>query len=184
MVAARANTAGRVRTHGELTREERAARTADIVKRHDHGETFSAIGKHYKLSAPTVHNIYWREINSIRSENTVEHIKKMIRQLEEQEEDIRALIGRKHYAISEGHLVYLGEGEPPLEDDDFALRALKDLRALWAQKAKLLGLNAPDKVQQQVEVVQVTQQDLAIRELLQQQKALNQQSTEDVHNGQ
>lgn len=171
------------RIQGGLTRAERASRARDIVQRHEHGETFSSIGKSYKLSAPTVHALYWREINSYRAETVDEHRKKMLRQFESQEQDIRALLGKRHYAISEGHLIYLEEGEPPLEDDDFALRAFKSLRDLWAQKAKLIGANAPDKVQQQVEVVQVTQADLAIRELVQQHKAMNQRSREDIHNG-
>lgn len=169
---------------GPLTISERAARAADIIKRHEHGETFSAIGKHYQISSQKCHEIYWTNIKAQPAKAVDEHRVTMVRQFDEQETMIRELLTKKHYAISEGHLVYLREGEPPLEDDAFALQAFKSLRDVWAQKAKLLGLNAPDKVQQTVEVTTVTQQDLAIRELLQQQKALNKQSREDVHNGQ
>lgn len=159
---------------------------ADIVRRHDRGETFSSIGKAYGISASTVHTLYWREINSVPAEAVHEHRAKMLRQFEGQERRLTEMLERKHYVVSEGRAVYIGDPDDPeyLEDEDMLLKTERAFREVWAQKAKLLGLNAPDKVQQQVEVVQVTQQDLAIRELLQQQKALNQQSTEDVHNGQ
>lgn len=89
------------------------------------------------------------------------------------------ILERNHVTVSHGRVIRLGaapeEGEPdtrePLLDDGPTLQAIATLQRLYESRRKLMGTDAAQKVDATVH--EVTEQDLAIRDLISQAKAKN-----------
>jgi len=56
-----------------------------------------------------------------------------------------AVLERRHFAVSHGKIVY--HGVTPLEDDGPVLQAIDRMIRIMERRAKLLGLDAPTKVE-------------------------------------
>jgi len=52
----------------------------------------------------------------------------------------------RHYLVSQGRLIRLEDGAPPLEDDGPVLQAIDRLLKISERRSKLLGLDAPIRV--------------------------------------
>lgn len=102
---------------------------------------------------------FWAE----QPRETVEEIRSMmVAKIEDLEAEVRAVMARKHYLISEGHIVRHHDpdacdhssrcGCPAVEDDEPIYRGVDRVRQLVETQLKLIpGLAAPAKVEQQVE---------------------------------
>lgn len=87
----------------------------------------------------------------------------------------REVLDRHHITVNNGRVIKLDDGEP-LQDDGPVLAAIDRLvriedarRKNNAEQRKLLGLDAPTKVDAQV--TEVTQQDIELQEMLRDAKA-------------
>lgn len=96
--------------------------------------------------------------------------------LGELEARARQVLDRHHITVNNGRVIAI-DGEP-LQDDGPVLQAIDRLvriedarRKNNAEQRKLLGLDAPTKVDAQV--TEVTQQDIAVQELVAEMKAKN-----------
>jgi hypothetical protein len=103
--------------------------------------------------------------------------------LGELEERARLVLGRHHITVNNGRVIAI-DGEP-LQDDGPVLAAIDRLikiedarRKNNAEQRKLLGLDAPTKVEAQV--TEVTQQDIAVQELVAEMKAKNATTTDQL----
>lgn len=68
-----------------------------------------------------------------------------------------------HYVVSQGRLIYMQEGAPPLTDDSPVLHAVDRLLKIQERRSKLLGLDVPTRTR--VEVITESTVDAAIAEL-------------------
>jgi hypothetical protein len=68
-----------------------------------------------------------------------------------------------HYVVSQGRLIHLHDGAPPLTDDAPVLTAVDRLLKIQERRAKLLGLDSPTV--SKVEVITESAVDRAIAEL-------------------
>lgn len=96
-----------------------------------------------------------------------------LERLHNMEESVRHVMARKHVTVNNGRVIRApnpdtGE-EEPVEDDTFILQAVDRLNRIEESRRKvsesirrLLGLDAPVKVEQQV--TEVTQNDIALQE--------------------
>lgn len=119
------------------------------------------------LSVGTVHKRIQDEIAE-----TITPYREQVRTLEVQRLDdmsrlVAGLLERKHYVYSDGRVVHL-DGTA-VEDDEFVLKVVDRLLRIQERRTKYLGLDAAT----QVEVTEVTQQDIELRGLIQEQKARN-----------
>lgn len=73
------------------------------------------------------------------------------------------VLERKHFTVSNGKIIYMGDD--PLEDDAPVLMAVDRLLKIQERRAKLLGLDLPQKVEVsgevRYEIVGVSSEDLS-----------------------
>lgn len=103
-----------------------------------------------------------------------------LERLHHMEESVQQVMARKHITVNNGRVIRIlnndsGE-EEPVEDDTFVLQAVDRLNRIEESRRKtsesirrLLGLDAPTKVEAQV--TEVTQQDIELQEMLRDAKA-------------
>jgi hypothetical protein len=92
------------------------------------------------------------------------------------EEEVRAVLNRRHVTVSNGHVILHPDTEEPMEDDGFVLQAVDRLlkiedarRRNGERRAKLTGVEAAVKVDATVR--EVTQQDIELQEMIREAKA-------------
>jgi hypothetical protein len=112
-----------------------------------------------------------------------------LERLHNMEESVRQVMARKHITVNNGRVIRApnpdtGEDEP-VEDDTFVLQAVDRLNRIEESRRKasesirrLLGLDAAVKVDAQV--TEVTQQDIAVQELVAEMKAKNANTTDQL----
>jgi hypothetical protein len=112
-----------------------------------------------------------------------------LERLHNMEESVRQVMARKHITVNNGRVIRApnpdtGEDEP-VEDDTFVLQAVDRLNRIEESRRKasesirrLLGLDAAVKVDAQV--TEVTQQDIAVQELVAEMKAKNATTTDQL----
>jgi hypothetical protein len=100
-----------------------------------------------------------RAMAQIVAEPAAELLQLELMKLDEWEQAARAVLERRHVTVSHGQLVY-HDGEPLL-DDGPVLAAVDRLLKVQERRAKLLGLDAPKRV----EVVTIDWLDEQIRTL-------------------
>jgi hypothetical protein len=80
------------------------------------------------------------------------------------------ILDKQHVAISaSGKVVYTESGEPVL-DDSVALKAVDSLVKVQGRRAKLLGLDAPTRVQAMIGIITLDEQKLDITNLFERLK--------------
>jgi hypothetical protein len=103
-----------------------------------------------------------RHSESIIKPAVEEYRREMDSQLDEMQQAAIEVLERRHYTISNGAPVYLGDpNDPdakgdPLEDDGPVLAAIATILRVQERRAKLWGLDAPTKVQAEVRNVKIT----------------------------
>jgi hypothetical protein len=132
-------------TQPTLTNDQRAERRAEVIRRHNNGETFTAIGEAMGISRQSVHECYWRAVRAIPAKAVHEirdDINARLAGLIAHTDEIRS---RNHVKVNNGVIVKDGDGNPLL-DDGPEVDAIREQRALLDQIAKLNGANAPAQV--------------------------------------
>lgn len=124
-------------------------------------------GRTWKTIADTLG--YTDEANARRGVHTIlaetqapkvnEARAEMVTQIDHLYGEAMQVLEARHLKINDGELVYVPDdnGNPvPLEDDAPVLRAIDTINQLMTRKARLLGLDAPAKIQAEVSGVRVT----------------------------
>lgn len=109
------------------------------------------------VDASHVRKALKRHIDATVGPAAAEYRREMDAQLDEMQQAAVEVLERRHYTISNGAPVYLGEGtDQPLEDDGPVLSAIRTILSVQERRAKLWGLDAPTKVQAEVRNVKIT----------------------------
>jgi hypothetical protein len=133
-------------TQPTLTNDQRAERRAEVIRRHNNGETFTAIGEAMGISRQSVHECYWRAVRAIPAKAVHEirdDINARLAGLIAHTDEIRS---RNHVKVNNGVIVTDPSTDQPVLDDGPELDAIREQRALLEQIAKLNGANAPAQV--------------------------------------
>lgn len=100
--------------------------------------------------AQKAYRIYARALRRQVPKAVVEHeIVQALDDLDEQRQQIRLLMSRKHPVVSQGRIVRDEDGRP-LEDDGFQLACHDRLLKVAERRAKLLGMTAPSRARIEV----------------------------------
>lgn len=134
-----------------------AERDAEAARMRARGHTYRQIAIHLGVDVAAAHEMVKRVLAETVAEAAddvrqieLERLDAVLITLDELRETVLGVLRRKHYAFSNGRLMYLGE--EPLEDDDVALRAAAQLAGIEDRRVKvsesrrkLLGLDIPVK---------------------------------------
>lgn len=118
-----------------------------------------------------------RAVDAVRGEPAREVIQQQVELLNLMTEKAMAVLERHHIKVDHGRVILLGrppeEGgddeREPLLDDGPILQAISTLLRIQERRARLLGLDAPARVDATVH--EVTQVDLQVQELIREAKA-------------
>lgn len=128
--------------------EAAAQRDADIVRLRREGKTFEEIGRKLGFSRQYANRRYWELIKEHPAAEVHEYRAEALDRLDWLRREAVAILRRKHVVVSQGRVMYetTPEGEKvPLLDDGPKLAALRELRAIEALQADLVGSKAPVK---------------------------------------
>ena len=98
-----------------------------------------------------------RALSEVPKESTERLLALELAKLDHMERQVHAVLARKHLQIAASGRVVLFNGEP-VEDDEVAMKAVDRLLKISQRRARLLGLEAPTRVnlgvnEEQVELV-------------------------------
>jgi hypothetical protein len=138
---------------------ERDRRAAELRGK---GWSYRKIAAELKIDVHTAHDAVERALRAIRAEGAAEVRQLELERLDRMYEAVLGVLEREHVTVSNGKVIYVGE--EPLKDDDPVLRAVDRLLKIQERRARLLGLDAEQKVNMSggltVEIVGVNEEDL------------------------
>jgi hypothetical protein len=132
-------------TKPDLTDMDRAERRAEVLRRHNNGESFTVIAKALGITRQSVHECYWRAVNAVPAKAVHEIRDELNARLAGLVAHTNEIRSRDHVKVNNGEIVKDKDGNPLL-DDGPELDAIREQRALLDQIAKLNGANAPAQV--------------------------------------
>ena len=152
---------------------ETAEKMAKVVELRRQRLTFDEIGERLGHSRQWVHELYHRALSQIPAPEVEQHRHEMLDQLDEAERAVLGVLHAKHVVVSNGHVVsqitghhpdtaedgspHPSAGQPiygdPLVDDGPILDAARTLVTIQARKSRLLGADAPAKVETDLSVL-------------------------------
>lgn len=158
-------------TNGKFTRSiETAERDAQAARLRARGLGYKQIAEQLGYEDHTgAYKAVQRALKEIVAEPAEELRALELERLDDMYRRAQAVLERRHVTVSQGRVVRLDD--EPLEDDGPVLAALDRLLKIQERRARLLGLDAPTQVQ--AEVVQVTESDIELRQLIAEAKASN-----------
>lgn len=148
-----------------MTAIETAQRDAEAARLRARGLTLRQIADQMGWADPSsAADAVSRAYAAVRREAGDEALKLALDKLDFMYATALKVLETRHYTVSDGRLVYLKEGSPPLDDDAPVLHALDRLLRIEDRRAKLLGTDAP--VKSRVEVTNIDSVDDDIRRLV------------------
>lgn len=135
--------------NGDFTRSpETVARDAEAARMRSRSMTYQQIGDALGVSRQAAHQMVQRAMAETLAEPAAAVRQFELDKLDAAERLVLAALDRKHYVVSHGKVIRFGEDADALEDDGFVLSAVAHLIRISESRRKLLGLDAPQKVEQ------------------------------------
>jgi hypothetical protein len=143
------------RSHDEIAAS--AGRDADLVRLRRAGQTFEAIGAELGFSRQYACRRYWELMKEPVLTAVADYRTEQLDRYDWLIREAAAVLARDHVTVSHGKVIRDEATGQPLLDDGPKLAAIRELRAIEAQRAELLGTKTPVKVEATgVSSVQVT----------------------------
>jgi transposase len=142
---------------------DREARAIDLRR---NGATYDQIAERLGVSTSAAHLMVKRALDRHLAEAVPDVRKLELDRLDQLQVAAVTVLRREHHVVQAGKVVYVRNAagaEVPLRDDGPTLAAVRTLLDIQARRARLLGLDAPTKVD--VKVLTVDQMDDRIAEL-------------------
>lgn len=168
---------------GEQDAQRLAAmeKRAKVVELRRQGLTFAAIGQEMGFSYQRAQTLYRQALAAVVSPAVEALRAEHLEELAEARERVLGVMRTDHVVVQQGHVVskVIGtddEGKPiygdPLIDDGPVLDAARTLATLQARESRLVGADAPQKVEASVEHT-VDPASIELRGLIEQQREAN-----------
>lgn len=138
---------------------DREARALDLRRQ---GATYAQIGDRIGVTEAAAYKIVKRVLDRVTVEAAPDVRKLEADRLDQFQLAALAVLRRQHYTVSGGQIVKDDDGRP-LVDDGPTLQAIRTLLSVQERRAKLLGLDAPARVD--MKVLTVDMLDARIAEL-------------------
>lgn len=140
---------------------EIAARRAEAARLRGAGRSYRAIADELGIDVHTAFDDVKAAVKAIVQAPAEDVVNLELRRLDEElirldaiEEAVRQVLETKHFTISHGKVIYIGDDTSPLLDDGPVLQAVDRLMRIEEQRRRngesrrrLLGLDAPAKTQ-------------------------------------
>lgn len=133
------------RTHGEI--EAGAQRDAKLIELRRAGHTFQAIGDELGFSRQRACARYWELMREPVVAAVADYRAEQLDRLDRLVREASAVLARDHVTVSHGKVIRDEQTGKPLLDDGPKLAAIRELRAIEAQRTDLLGTKTPVKVE-------------------------------------
>jgi len=133
-------------TQGYTVNPETSVRDAEAARMRSRSMTYQQIADALGVSKPSAFAMVQRAIASVLTEPAESAVAFELQKLDAQERDILERLEKRHFVVSNGRLISIGDPPLPLEDDDFALRAHALLLRVAERRARLLGLDSATKL--------------------------------------
>jgi hypothetical protein len=124
---------------------EHIAKDQQAAEMRSRSLTYQQIGDALGMSRQAAHKAVLRAIEDIPKEAAAEALALELEKLDAYERRLFEVLEKKHLYISRGGKVVFHDGEP-IEDDTSVIQAISALLRVGDRRAKLLGLNAPTRV--------------------------------------
>lgn len=153
----------------QLLATERQAEIVDLVRE---GYRFTEIAEMLGITKQAVHQLFNRALSRVLSPAVEALRAQHLAETATARETAIKVMGKDHVAHSQGRIMIDPETEQPLIDDGPKLDAARTLIAVQAREAKLVGADAPTKVEASVEH-SVDPDTIELRNLIAEQHARN-----------
>jgi hypothetical protein len=131
-------------TRGLQRNPETAVRDQEAARLRSTGMTYQQIADKLEVSKPAAYKMVMRAIADVDKEPAEAAIAFELENLDRAERLVLALLERKHFVVSTGKLIYMGD--KPMEDDGYVLPAVDRLVKISESRRKLLGLDSVQKI--------------------------------------
>jgi len=133
-------------TQGYTVNPATAVRDAKAARMRSRSMTYQQIGDALEVTKQAAWEMVERAMKEVITEPAESAVAFELQKLDAQEQDILERLEKRHFVVSNGRLISIGDPPLPLEDDDFALRAHALLLRVAERRAKLLGLDSATKL--------------------------------------
>lgn len=124
---------------------EQAKRDAEAARLRSRGMGYRAVAEAMGVDVHTAHDMVRRALAEIVREPAEDVIQLELAKLDDMQAAVMRVLEARHYTVSNGRLIYLGDGEP-LEDDAPVLAAVDRLVRISESRRKLIGADAAQKI--------------------------------------
>lgn len=133
------------------------------------GMTLREIAEKYEVSLATVRRRLATHMPEVLDKSVTKFRAVEMHKLDQLEDKVDEIIGKVHYTVSHGRVIYLEDPDTglsiPLEDSAPILQAIQTKLRIAERRAKLLGLDRPYKAEVNVNKT-VTPDDDSLKKLL------------------
>lgn len=133
------------------------------------GMTLREIAEKYEVSLATVRRRLATHMPEVLDKSVAKFRAVEMHKLDQLEDKVDEIIGKVHYTVSHGRVIYLEDPDTglsiPLEDSAPILQAIQTKLRIAERRAKLLGLDRPYKAEVNVNKT-VTPNDDSLKKLL------------------
>jgi len=133
-------------TQGYTVNPSTVARDAEAARMRSRSMTYQQIGDALRVTKQAAWEMVERAMKEVITEPAESAVAFELQKLDAQEQDILERLEKRHFVVSNGRLISIGDPPLPLEDDDFALRAHALLLRVAERRARLLGLDSATKL--------------------------------------
>ncbi len=180
--------------NGRFTRTvETATRDRQAAELRSKGWAYRDIARELNIDVATAHRAVERALRAIVEEPAqdvrrliLERLDAALARFDQMEATVRAVLERDHITVNNGRVVLLDgqpipDAEPILKAIDRLVRIEDSRQKTDAERRRLLGLDAPARVD--ATVYEVTQQDLALQEMVRELQAKNSATEAELRAG-
>lgn len=148
-----------------------------VLSMRTEGMSFRAIAEVLGVSYNTVRNDERAMLDEYQMPAVDEYRRKVISEAEAQLKRLFGMLKKPQYIVSSKGTFVLGPDDQPIEDPKYRIDIESAIMKLRDQLIRMLGANAP--AQTELTVIEVSQTDLAINDLLTAQRARTELAKQD-----
>ncbi|HET7846162.1 MAG TPA: hypothetical protein VFL72_01640 [Acidimicrobiia bacterium] len=141
---------------GKLTRDgngdfarnpETAKRDAEAAALRSRSMTYQQIANHFGVTRQAAWAMVQRAMRDTLTAPAEDARQFELDRLDDLEQTVYSELEMKHYVVSHGKIIYIGDPIEPLHDTGAVLSCVDRLLRISERRSRLLGLDAPQKIE-------------------------------------
>lgn len=126
---------------------EQATRDAQAAAMYARGQTFAQIGAHFGVTRQGAYAMRARALAAAGKADREQALAHELAKLDAMEQAAWLVLARNHIVVSNGRVMADPRSDELLEDDGPVLQAVSTLLKVSERRAKMIGLDAPSRVE-------------------------------------